>query len=360
MNWRPPTFTDLQLHSGFDPGPSAPPQADGFSGLGANPFDLQRAAPSKLLSPEALRSRRSSPDRAGAEGGGKSFAEKIFKNLAQPKGPLDLFGQKKPEPAFPKTGNARKRPQSQMMQSIAEQNETANGGAKAPRPQSRGFYFASHTLSRLTKKKSLGDSAAIEISINEKKKHAFNPAFNVESGSNAAKLPLTQPRPRKMHFEFGMGKEERLQARGAQAGTLKTYAADTGSMGKYGRRPEARPLDSRFKIPNHFTPARIGQGFMDAQPFPLISGGEPNPSDLAGHFIGKREFTFAREAPLAKRPKPEAAALFVASRASDLSNRRERSQTKFSKEAPADVFLEEASGSKMSNSRFRIETEKED
>lgn len=151
-------------------------------------------------------------------------------------------------------------------------------------------------------------------------------------------------------------------------GTLKTYAADTGSLSKYNSFTEQQQiLDSRFKIPNNFTPARVGNCFMDPQNFPLVSGGEPNQSDFGSHFIAKRDFPFAKEQsnlPSIKRKVPEMNRLFVSNKCSELSNPARGDQsanlTKFSKEPPGDVYLEEASGSKMSNSRFRIETEKED
>lgn len=163
-----------------------------------------------------------------------------------------------------------------------------------------------------------------------------------------------------------MGNEERTPGL-SRPGTLKTYAADTGSVGKYSPFGEQQFPDSRFKIPNNFTPARVGQGFMDSQSIPLVSGGEPNLSDLGSRFITKREFPFSQDKsmlPSSKRRAPELNKLFVSNKCSELSNQpgaeHTANQTKYSKEAHGDVFLEEASGSKMSNSRFRIDTEKED
>lgn len=181
-NWRPPTFTDMQLHSGYDQPPSIQDQKfDIFSSNGANPFDNKRKESNKLLSPELLRSRKSSQEPQLGESKPKSFADKIFKNMNP--GKADIFKKNnRLDSAFSQQKNTRKRTQSKMMDSIFEQNESGPGKLKGSRPQSRGFYFTNQTLSRLAKGgRRLDDSAAIQININDKKKHAFNTEFNVES-----------------------------------------------------------------------------------------------------------------------------------------------------------------------------------
>jgi hypothetical protein len=205
-----------------------------------------------------------------------------------------------------------------------------------------------------------------------------------------------------MNYEFGMDKSDPLNSGVSPTGMLKTYAADTGSMSNYNMNND-KPMDSRFEIPNNFTPARINEGFLDSQKFPLISGGDNNisdignpfigkresdlgnpfigkresdmgnpfigkrESDLGNRFIGKRDFPFGKESiskPISKRKAPNFKKYFISNKCSELSNKnvieKEANQTKFSKDQMMDVYLEDASGSKMSNSRFRIETEKED
>lgn len=172
----------MQLHSGYDQPPSLQEQKfDIFSNNGANLFEAKHKESSKLLSPEMLRSRRSSHDNQAPDSNSKSFADKIFKNMGQSK--ADMFTKKKsPEAPFSQQMSVRKRTKNKMMDSIVEQNEGGPGKPKGARPESRGFYFTNKTISKLAKGGlKRGDSTAIKININDKKKHAFNPAFNVES-----------------------------------------------------------------------------------------------------------------------------------------------------------------------------------
>lgn len=169
-----------------------------------------------------------------------------------------------------------------------------------------------------------------------------------------------------MNYEFGMDHKDPLNSGISATGMVKTYAADTGSMSNY-MNNEKPNMDNTFEIPNNFTPARINEGFMDSQQFPLISGGDNNFSDIANPFIGKREFPFGKDTmgkSSKKTPNLDFKKMFISNKCSELSNANnlepEANQTKFSKDQMMDVYLEDASGSKMSNSRFRIETEKED
>lgn len=151
---------------------------------------------------------------------------------------------------------------------------------------------------------------------------------------------------------------------------IKAYAKDTGSMNDFKLFSEKQSIDSRFQIPNNFTPARINKGFLDSQNFPLISGGDPLNSDMANNFIGKREFPFGVDKGLGQANskkilgKQEQSGSFYSqsnfSAGSKPKTVLDHNGTKFSKDQMMDVYLEDASGSKMSTSRFKIETEKED
>lgn len=172
-----------------------------------------------------------------------------------------------------------------------------------------------------------------------------------------------------MNFEFEGNKESNLKSGNSKTGMMKGYAADTGSIGNFNLFSNKPTFDSTFEIPNNFTPARVNKSFIDSKQYPLISGGEPKNSEMSKNLIGKRANLFGVEKSSGnfgfnKNPKKHGALFMSKSNHSLISNKPSKfdldNHTKFSKDQMMDVYLEDASGSKMSNSRFRIETEKED
>lgn len=155
---------------------------------------------------------------------------------------------------------------------------------------------------------------------------------------------------------------------GPAKGVLQNYAADTESLGKFNMFKDQQSVDSRFQIPNNFTPARVTKGFIDSKQYPLISGGEPRNSDLGHPLTGKREYPFGMEKPSLNNfgfGKKNFKSYLSKSNFSGLSGKNSRgeheaNQTKFSKDQMLDIYLEDASESRMSGSRFKLDTEKED
>lgn len=184
LNWRPPTFTDMQLNSGFEQNQSNHDQKfDMFSSNNLNPFDIKNVGSNKLLSPEPLLSAKGSQEHKTSNFNDNLFVENIFKNMKKRKSTPDNFRSNRSGNSFLKKGvDTRNRPRSKMMDSIAEQNEQLLNKEKNSKPQSKGFYFVNNTLSKLTKREGKKtDSTAIKININEKKRHLFNSTFNVQS-----------------------------------------------------------------------------------------------------------------------------------------------------------------------------------
>ena len=167
-----------------------------------------------------------------------------------------------------------------------------------------------------------------------------------------------------------MTQETRRKSGISKANVLKNYAADTESINKFNTMQDQQSIDSRFQIPNNFTPARVNKGFIDSKQYPLISGGDPKNSDLDNNYIGKRNYPFNFDKSSINafgfgKKKKNFQSLMSKSNFSGISgknskNENELNQTKFSKEQMMDIYLEDASESRMSGSRFKIDTEKED
>jgi hypothetical protein len=102
-------------------------------------------------------------------------------------------------------------------------------------------------------------------------------------------LPLTEPRPRKLELEFNFEHQHNE--------TINFSNQDRESTDLIGFKPELKmfsdiySIDSKFKLPNNYTPARFSNNILDSNN-PLISGGDPKNSDYNQTFIGKRENPF--------------------------------------------------------------------
>jgi hypothetical protein len=154
-----------------------------FSNNNLNPFETKNVGSNKMLSPEPLLSAKGSQERRPSNFNDNLFVENIFKNMKKRKSTPDKFGSNRSGNNFIKQGvDTRNRSRSKMMDSIAEQNEQLVNKEKTNKTQSKGFYFMNGTLSKLTKREGKKiDSTAIKININEKKRHAFNSTFNIQS-----------------------------------------------------------------------------------------------------------------------------------------------------------------------------------
>jgi hypothetical protein len=182
MNWRPPTFTDMQLNSKFDQNQSNQGQKfDMFSNNNMNPFDIKQIGSNKILSPEPIRSTKESQEKRNSNFNDNSFAEKLFKNMNKRKNTPDNYSSNRSGNNFFKNG-IDTRNKSRMMHRIVEQNENTVNKQKINKSLSKGVYFTNNTLSKLTKRSERNsDSTAIKININEKKRHAFNSTFGIQS-----------------------------------------------------------------------------------------------------------------------------------------------------------------------------------
>ena len=174
MNWRPPTFTDMQLNSEFNQNLSQNEQKfEMLSSNGMVPFDLHHENSNKInLSPEPLLSRGVSPE-INKKNKDKIFMEKIFKG----------FGKKNSSSFIKSNAEGMKKTQNKFMDKIIEHAESNQDKLKFKNSTSKGFLFGSNAISKLTKRNpnKKFESMAIPININEKKRHAFNATFNVES-----------------------------------------------------------------------------------------------------------------------------------------------------------------------------------
>ena len=187
MEWRPMTFTDLQVQSGFDQQPSQldhnfdifsnnKPQNMGLESNNSNKF---------MLSPEPLLSANESPNK-NKSFKDKIFAEKIFKNINKKKGNSSFY--------MKSNLDGRKLNKNKMMDSIIEQNENNQlNKPKFRKTTGKSFFMTNNTLMNLKKKPNVTqDSTAIPININDKKKHMFNSTFNIQSKQKTPNL-TSQP-----------------------------------------------------------------------------------------------------------------------------------------------------------------------
>jgi hypothetical protein len=176
LEWRPPTFTDMQLQSGFDHGISQNEQNfDLFSNNKLNHLGLDSGNSNKFnFSPEPLLSSNVSPEQ-NKKYKDKLFAEKIFKNMNKKKKTSSFF--------MKNTLDNRKTKKSKMMDSIIEQNENNGNKLKFNNATSKGFIFTNNKILNMNKRtiNKKEESTAIPININDKKKHLFNSKFNVQS-----------------------------------------------------------------------------------------------------------------------------------------------------------------------------------
>ena len=147
-----------------------------FSSNGMNPFG-QDNTNNREVSPEPLFSSKNSEEKNNSLFKDKLFANKIFKTMNNKK--KEKFpNQNRRDDSFM---NPEKRSKSKMMQSIAEQNEKTLNKIKFNSNSNRGFIFGGNPLAKLTKRNPNLNSTAIAININDKKKHAFNSTYKIQS-----------------------------------------------------------------------------------------------------------------------------------------------------------------------------------